>query len=645
MNLSTDLRKIYLKELNSKTLRNVVNTHYTDEKSSVLMRADKLMKGIYLFQNEWDMERTQIPVQMDLQTINWNYLPTQDMEWSYMLHRHAYLVDLVLAYIYTDDIKYINHLRSFINKYIEDNSYNDINKAFSYRTIDVGLRLLSWIRVFEMLDILGISYDPIVEEVMSDYCDFLLERINVSRSQSNWVAIECSAIIVYLTRMNIDEGLDQAISIYTLCLENQVLDDGLQWEQSFMYHHEVLITALHVSIALGSKANPLIHKVSRKMAHASKVLTRTNGTQTNFGDSDYEDMNTLLLACEKVLGIELLVGNVKSGLYDFLFSGDFSASTGKLDVPSYESISLDNNGFSWVKDHVRNSTFMFAYGPLGGGHGHDDFLHIDWMVSGQEFLVDSGRYTYHEEKGSRLKYKSPLAHNVPVVDGKSYNEHIDSWSSKRVAQGFGEKRIFMDSVALFEGGHFGYSDDTVTFINRKAIYVKGDVLFIIDSMKSDVERELTSNFVVFEPVLRIEDQSVAYQYDLVDMKFTILSDDIQITKCDHVISPQYNLEKNTERLSVSKRMKNGSIITMVSPSQISEITSLDVYDDNGNKYEKEVVECFKYYDGKTVSYLLIQHKEPDDSRRSYCVEGHYVYGRIVYFEIDNDEIINKQNLY
>ena len=54
----------------------------------------------------------------------------------------------------------------------------------------------------------------------------------------------------------------------------------------------------------------------------------------------------------------------------------------------------------------------FRNGCLGGGHGHNDKLHLDVVSEGEDVLVDAGRYqyTYHEE--NRIWLKSAYAHNT-----------------------------------------------------------------------------------------------------------------------------------------------------------------------------------------------------------------------------------------
>jgi hypothetical protein len=54
-------------------------------------------------------------------------------------------------------------------------------------------------------------------------------------------------------------------------------------------------------------------------------------------------------------------------------------------------------------------------GPLGGGHGHPDRLHLTLHAGGVHWLRDFGTGSYVSR--DLFWYRSSLAHNVPIVDG------------------------------------------------------------------------------------------------------------------------------------------------------------------------------------------------------------------------------------
>lgn len=633
MNQFTDLNQIFLKNQTKDSLVKTINEKYAGECDDTLTRADRLLRGDILFQNAWDMERTQEIVSMPLSSIDWNYSPTPDLEFSFMLHRHGYLMDVLVAYIFTNDDKYIQFLNDFLIQYVKENKYSKLNELYSWRTIDVAIRLVNLVRINEVLHILDIKLDESVYVAMEDYYNFIIERLEYRRYQSNWSAIESSAAIAYAVAFNTyDERFDKALDAYDTCLDLQVLNDGLQWEQSFMYHHEVLITALFVNLALQDKTPEAIRRESIKLYEASLKIMRPDFMQINFGDSDYESMASIMLASEKIFKTHSLKQSVESSLYDFLLTGDSSDYVSE-EVLKVEKIHLEEAGIAFVKDHQQNTSIMFSNGPLGGGHGHDDLLHIDWMVNGKNFLIDSGRYTYYEENGSRLYFKRPQAHNTIVVDDQSYNKHIDSWASEKVATVMNDKVIFKDKVSLFEGGHLGYSDDELmTYVNRKVIYTDDNVGLVVDEIKSNQERTLTSNFIYNTHNVEIKDHLIRYEDDGLTMNLHILSEEASITKKDAIVSFQYNEQHDTSRIEVSEKLKQGSILTLIADDSITNVTLVDVYDTAGNKYEKEIVQCVKFIKNNQQYYILVQHEEPRDSRTAYVVEDEMIYGRVVYFE-------------
>jgi hypothetical protein len=58
---------------------------------------------------------------------------------------------------------------------------------------------------------------------------------------------------------------------------------------------------------------------------------------------------------------------------------------------------------------------FFDAGPYGSAHQHADRLHLSAALGGRDYLVDSGRYVYRDDRWSRF-FRSPAAHNVPLFE-------------------------------------------------------------------------------------------------------------------------------------------------------------------------------------------------------------------------------------
>mgnify|MGYP001188988390 CR=1 FL=1 len=91
-----------------------------------------------------------------------------------------------VAYIFTNDDKYIQFLNDFLIQYVKENKYSKLNELYSWRTIDVAIRLVNLVRINEVLHILNIKLDESVYVAMEDYYNFIIERLEYRRYQSNW---------------------------------------------------------------------------------------------------------------------------------------------------------------------------------------------------------------------------------------------------------------------------------------------------------------------------------------------------------------------------------------------------------------------------------------------------------------------------
>jgi len=88
-----------------------------------------------------------------------------------------------------------------------------------------------------------------------------------------------------------------------------------------------------------------------------------------------------------------------------------------LEPVAPESIVLEEQGIGVIRrDHGRLYVAL-DYGHSGGGHGHPDRLNLLLVHGEQRWLDDMGTGSYVDP--SLHWYRSTLAHNAPLVDGKS----------------------------------------------------------------------------------------------------------------------------------------------------------------------------------------------------------------------------------
>lgn len=61
---------------------NLSEDYYRNEIANMLADTDRVLENIFLFQNPWDMEWTNIPYHFE-EKIDWNFQPEDDSEWLF----------------------------------------------------------------------------------------------------------------------------------------------------------------------------------------------------------------------------------------------------------------------------------------------------------------------------------------------------------------------------------------------------------------------------------------------------------------------------------------------------------------------------------------------------------------------------------
>lgn len=631
-------------------LTNLKNENQS-EVADLMKRANYIIKGGYVFQNDWDMEKTNEIESLSLEVMDWDYNPKGDPEWTFMLNRHAFLIDVATAYHLTKDIKYRDYIHQFILAFITEAPLTKKNQKTSWRTIDASLRVVNWVRVFEIIPVEEL-FDKmemiLVKESLSIHLTYLEEMLTVSRGQSNWLVIEICGLVLGKLYEGSADSFEEIFSFLTIALELQLEADGLQREQSFMYHHEVLMCLLMIIHLLkrNEKNIPdLVMLNAEKMAEASTNFMTNNGYQVAFGDSDVESMIGLLEVAENVLNRSFLPKTLKTtvtSLFTKLFIGlDNKSFEDRVDVLS--SSYFKYSGISVLRSLDNKNFTLFKCGPLGGGHGHDDLLHLELQVNNTPVLVDSGRYSYDVENHHRLKYKQASAHNTVTIDQQNFNRHTDAWNSLKVATPINQKFEGKENCLFTEGGHLGYFHEGV-IVNRKVLYLESGLWIVSDEIFTNKPVFVTSHFHFATP--NLEKMGTGYMYETDQVKVSIVdsSGSGVFIKEPCLISPEYNSTYESEKLMYQQKINKTSAQSFIIMSDTFEdqVISVPIYSE-GKKMPKEVVEAFEICrENEEKEYIIIQHQEPDVGRRAYKINGSYVYGKVVYTQLDEKNKSNRR---
>ena len=412
--------------------------------ADALARAGEICGHTFLFRDHWEMEPTREPVHFDGPVV-WDAVPAGDPEWIYALNRHTIFVNLGKAWQYTGQARYLDAFVSLLGDWLDRVPRTPASESTTWRALEAGLRPENWLRA-------------------------------LGRLEEN--------------------------------LRHAVLPDGVQWEQSPMYHCEVLHALLDTLLLAernGIAVPPLLSEKARAMCRALAVWAAPDRTILPQGDSDVIDAGDLLAAGALLFRDPLLAAAAQGPLCEetlWDFGSDAPARLAALPAawPACSSQKLEASGNYILRSGWgREDTWIhFRAGSLGGGHGHADLLHVDVYHSGEAVLTDAGRGTY-VDGGLRRALKGPAAHNTFRVDGADFTCYRGTWEWGPIAQPLPALARFTPLADRLAGGHLGYLAQGAA-VERQLVFLKPGLLVGADILRApDGRPQRAEQFFHFGP--------------------------------------------------------------------------------------------------------------------------------------------------
>lgn len=562
--------------------REFVNTWWKEEAAHRIRIGDEVIDHAFIFDLPWDMEQTQEYVKFD-GDIDWLYQPGDDPEFIYQLNRHRYWVCMGQAYALTGEEKYAQCFASQLTDWLEKNPITEETKPKSWRTIEAGLRAESWVEAMGYF----VESPAVTEEVFDTFIeglichgDYLAECDVPFSVKSNWGVLENTGLYAIGTCLSYLGGeLAERGAHYTDVAKKrlaqeirvQVMDDGVHWEQSPMYHNEVLSCYMAVlrNARLSEDSLPkILPEMVKKMAYANLIWQKPDGSQPCEGDSDETDLRDILTGCAYVFQDPVL----KSGGYAQMdFEGIWNY--GREAAKDYDRLPViaPAERFHWLRDsgnwYLRSSWekdadyFHFRCGSLGGGHGHFDKTHVDLVVNGEDILVDTGRYTYVDGE-PRRRFKSAKAHNTVTVDGLEYTNCLDSWGVQGLRPAITGNAVRKGEFTLMEGGHFGYMEQGI-YVERRVLALGTKVYLLMDTCRcQEGEHVLEQHFhMAPECETVINESGFTVKGRRSTVEFMPLCQDVEMTKEAFEVSRHYNLKEDGEMVTIS--YKGSGVVTLM----------------------------------------------------------------------------------
>lgn len=619
--------------------------------------ADRVTEQKFIFDQPWDMEKCHEEICFP-KKIDWTYKHNNDREWMWMLSRQNYYLPLMQAYVATGEQKYLQAVFCQIKDWIDTQSDPEGKAYTTWRTLDVGLRLKNWVKILEYVENTGDISEGLwkkIERSMHAQTEYLMNSWKPSYALTNWRVLEFHGTFlasVYFSEWDeAEEWIRRSVEILDHCIRLQVTNDGFHWEQSYMYHVEMLkcmAEVIWIADHKGIRIPKSSREITKKMADAMVHMRTPMGTQLCYGDSDIEDVAELLggmylifrdetykyfapeeptldLVCD--YGVEAIdcwkaIEGKAPGQMDYEHGdvGNYFARTG------------------WGED---DSYLFFKNGFIGSGHGHCDLLHMEIISKGVPILTDSGRYTYRADTPERQRFKAAKAHNTFLVDEKEFIIQDGSWDNTKLATTIKRPVLLNQEVCYLQGAHLGYMNDGV-FVNRKIIYIKPNIWIITDESFTRMEHSYQQYFHFASGSVIADGREILYADEKQVFRMRVMQkSEIRLEETE--ISPGYNTKYPSKCAVVTTRAKGDASMTVICiAEQVRKqykIEAIPVKDMFGNVTPIEYVHGWKITKKDEEWIIIMNHKEEDNPRRQiYLVEDLSVYARTVVFHRKGGEV-------
>lgn len=636
-------------------------TYFKEEVAHILRVADEVCAGTFLFDLKWDMERTYEPVQFEGK-IDWNFMPKDDPEFIWQFNRHRFFICLGQAYQLTGDEKYAETFVRLVTEWILDVPRREPFLAGPWRTLETGLRGENWnkaLRYFMDSDAITETFLDLFYQSMEEHAEHLIASHSPYRYMSNWGVIENHGLFEIAMMLPQNEKTKQyrtfALNNLEIEARMQILGDGVQWEQSPMYHNEVLhcyfdvmILAERNGVELPESMTSRIHQ----MVYANLAWKKPNHHQPMMGDSDDTDIRDLISVGAYLFKDPILkFGGLKrldfESIWDLGMVAEAEYEALECKRPDFTSIGLMDSGnyifrTSWEEDA---NYLRFHCGTLGAGHGHSDKLHVDLVAHGEDVLVDGGRYTYVAGP-ERFAFKDPSGHNTVTVDDKLFTVCKDSWECTKLSQPVKQQFVTKEGYGFIQGGHLGYMEDLGVFVNRKVIHIEPDIYILVDECYSDKAHTYKQYFHFNElGKVSTKGQSVNYKGEKASAKFIFLSEGIKMEQISSQISRNYN--EAIENPCIQTTFEGEGMTSMITVIQVGGealkpivVEKLPIYSAlKGYAYSKSMAEGIKIQLEDKTYLVAICHQEVNSPTDLVQIEECMGYGNVIVFEPDKDNLV------
>lgn len=626
MELLKSYREIFFKDNFIEKIREKNNAYLQE----VLKRSEYLLDGYIVYTDAMDMETCFTPYRIN--DYKWKHTPNNDEEWCFMLNRQGFTLDLALSYILTNEEKYLLKWKELVFSFIKEEGEPNSQNKLCWRPLDAGLRLGFWIR---SLVYIGKDKFTLVER------EELLNSIEVHKRYlqdsfvnkyllSNWGVLALSGVILatLFEKDSIKKYKDIWKKLETT-IELQFTKSGVQWEQSPLYHHEVILNyayILQVSEILSIKLPINLREKLEIFVKSAYYMCDQKDYLLALNDSDYVDFSYVY---DFYRGIGLLNDKDQEQLKklksEILLGNYYLEKLSGYKEKKYSENFFDNvGGLAVVKD--KDYYFTCFNGLHGSSHGQSSQGAMTFTYKGEPILIDCGRYSYTECE-ERITLNKDISHNTATFKNLKGTVIKNSWEYESLLEPLGMDMKNEKDFSYVEMLWLSKNEaDTAIF--RRNIFLFKDIktLVIVDDVKTNHNDDLEIYFHLDKKY------DVKLENNILKTENVMVYSDGNIETFDFYHSPRYN---NLEDHTVVKIKNNNFSTTVISLEKELEVVNIPVYQNNQSKEFKSCKGIKLNLLDKTKEIYVNSQEIVKHDKLLVGDNDHLFYGNVVIFENDN----------
>ncbi|MFK9094236.1 heparinase II/III family protein [Bacillus salipaludis] len=455
----------------------------------------------------------------------WNNKDLQHL-WRYNLHYFEYLFKL--SYEYSNGNKqnnmYYEKYRDLITNWIDNNPF-----AFGdgWHPYTISLRITNWIATYQVFKE-KITNDNDFDKRfrVSLYLQYKYLQTNLEKDVlGNHYFENIKALIIGSVFFEETKVKNKYKNELMKQLKEQILEDGMHFELSPMYHKIILEDLIKITYWLKDETicNQLI-------PYISKMLDVTYSFEGNFGktpafndsaDGISKEYKSILVTCKRYFNLS----------------------------PQFKS-RFEDSGFYIIKDQYKK--LIFDVGEISPSylpaHGHCDALSFELSINSKPMLVNSGTYRYEAGKW-RDYFRSTKAHNTVMI---SDQEQSQFWGGFRVAKRIKKvrkKQFVYKNISFYAGDYISHTGDK----HKRFIgHIDENNILVLDYLNTELKDKIKS-YLHFVPGthLEVQENTIYANQGSESIKITAIgTSEINFEKGWH--SNQFNVKEEINFITLKK---------------------------------------------------------------------------------------------